>query len=404
MSGSNRNTTITTSNLNNPTATKVSRLDDLAFKALLRARQEFNFETTPDSYAVIEKCQSKLDSENFLEALKLAADGSEDEIKLPNGTKTNAIKLLLKMLEESPRLLLLKCKVKTAGGVEVDDVTIYEFCLGAGDPDLAKLIEPYFAKIKDEEDPSLVKLTKSYFEKITGEKVDVIDGKRERQRQYARYKPYIDALAKQVESKTPTYDLKPLFEIIKKSSAADITEALNITGPDRTKRLNTELGNALTKFRNATKPKKSIKVGMHYEHYTTLQQALDLLDSEWKILSNDYNDFDKCRLVWRQIIGWLQRSLSRIDRFKFARAFNDDKRTAQYIWDESASFPDDLPDGNSSLDSIGVDEAIFGRCVARSARWRVWRARLSDHMSNKNFKLAELMQPPTPRRGGCTIV
>src|SRR5580658_9218583 len=99
MSGSNRNTTITTSNLNNPTATKVSRLDDLAFKALLRARQEFNFETTPDSYAVIEKCQSKLDSENFLEALKLAADGSEDEIKLPNGTKTNAIKLLLKMLE-----------------------------------------------------------------------------------------------------------------------------------------------------------------------------------------------------------------------------------------------------------------------------------------------------------------
>jgi hypothetical protein len=371
MSGSNRNTTITTNDQSSPITTKVKRLDDLAFKALLRARQQFIFETTPTSYCVIEKFQSKLDSENLSKALNLAADGSEVEIALPEGTKTNAIQLLLKMLEESPRLLLLKGNAKTAGGVLVNDVTIYEFCLGAGDPDLAKLIEPYFATIKDEEDPSLIKLTQSYFEKITGKKADEIDGESERQRQYARYKPYVDALAKQVESKTPTYDLKPLFEIIKNSSAADITEALNISDHNQTMTRNTPLRKAFAKFRNAVKPKKSMTIGMHYEHYTTLQQALDLLDSEWKTLSNDYNDYDKCRLVWRQIIGWLQRGLPRIDRFKFARAFQDNERTPACLWDND-SFPD-IPDDDSSV-TLGFAASIFGERSVLTAVWGAARA------------------------------
>lgn len=410
MSGSNRNTT----NNQNPTVGNVKRLNDLAFKAFLRARQEINFETTPDHIAVIERFQSKPDLENIAKALKLAADGSVDEIPHPEdkNKKTNAVELLLEMLEKNSRLLLLRGSVKTAGGVEVNDVTIYEFCLGAGDPELAKLVEPYFAKISDEKDPIFVKLIESYFEKITGKKDNTIDGESERQRQYARYKPYIDALVKQVESETPTYDLKPLFKIIIESSAADITEALNINNTNRTVTRNTPLRTALAKFRNATKAKKSVKDGMHYEHYTTLQQAFDLFDSKWRKLSNNYRDYDKCRLVWRQIIGWLQRSLPRIDRFEFAGAFKYNGRTTTYIWDKSACFPDGVLEGNSSFDSLGFDQAIYGLATNRPpspqpqeapADTRPWR--VMDHISSKKYELAELMQPPTARRSSeCTII
>lgn len=273
-------------------------------------------------------------------ALKLVADGSEDEITLPDGRKTNAVALLLEMLEKNPRLLLEAGNVKTASGMEVKRVTIYEFCLGAGDPDLAKKIEPFFAKMIDE----------------VGNK---IDGETEHQRQYNRYKPHIDRLAEQIKSNTPTYNLQPLFEIIKKSSAADITEALYVNDTNRTATRNTELRKALAEFRKAVTPKKSITVGMHYEHYTTLIQSLGLLHDEWQELSNNDADYDKCRLIWRQIFGYLQRFLPRIDRFAFARSFADQERTPKFI-NGNGAFPD-FSDVVSDFVCPGFDDAIYGR-------------------------------------------
>lgn len=117
-------------------------------------------------------------------ALKLTADGSVDEITLPDGRKTHAIELLLEMLKKNPRLLLQAGNVQTAGGIEIKRVSIYEFCLGAGDPDLAKKIEPSFAGMIDDAS-------------------NKIDGENEHQRQYNRYKPHIDKLAEQVKAETP---------------------------------------------------------------------------------------------------------------------------------------------------------------------------------------------------------
>ena len=110
------------------------------------------------------------------------------------------IDILVKMVEENPRLLLQAGNVMTRGGVSVTRTTLYEFFLGEGDPDAAKIIEFGFAKIPN--------------------------GENERRSQYERYKPSIEAMAKQIESKQPEYDLRPLFEIIKKSTPADITAAL----------------------------------------------------------------------------------------------------------------------------------------------------------------------------------
>ena len=62
---------------------------------------------------------------------------------------------------------------------------------------------------------------------------------------------------------------------------------------------------ALKEFRKAIKPKRKT-VGMHYDHYTTLMQAFDLLASEWKELSANETNYDKCRVVYRQIMGILQ--------------------------------------------------------------------------------------------------
>ena len=43
-----------------------------------------------------------------------------------------------------------------------------------------------------------------------------------------------------------------------------------------------------------------------------------MLINEWGYLINKGN-FDKCNLVWRQVIGYLQRGLPAVDRFAFAR-------------------------------------------------------------------------------------
>jgi hypothetical protein len=236
-------------------------------------------------------------------ALRLAADGEE-----------RAIKELIAMLDRNPRLLLQAGNVMTRGGLYVKRVTLYEFFLGAGDPDAAARIAPNFDKIEG--------------------------GAGQRDRQYARYKPYIDGMLAQ----TP-YDLRPLIEIIKSSSPADVTAILN---NDMTHE--STLRDALIQFRTDHTPGVLIKPRMHY-NYNTLQSAFDLLYEEWNMLSNNHTNYDKCDLVAICVIGYLQRSLPAVDRFAFARAFADKERTLNFKY-AAGVFPDttsDLPLGISNL-------------------------------------------------------
>lgn len=281
-------------------------------------------------------------------ALRLAASGLQPDIDL-----------LVEMVRSNPRLLLKAGNVITRGGVEVIRTTLYEFFLGEGDPDGAKAIEFGFAELRNQEGVYL-------------------DGEKERERQYERYRPHIEALAKQIESKQPTIDVKPLIDIIKNAEPDDIRAALN---KDMTN--DSTLCLALKEFRKAIKPKRKT-VGMHYDHYTTLMQAFDLLASEWKELSDNYTNYDKCALVWRQIIGILQlEGLPAVDRMAFARAFEDKIRTLNFKYDEAHSFPDapvsgDV-DGELNLTGLGFDEAIFG-CAWRAWARDVWKSHVEQKL------------------------
>lgn len=294
-------------------------------------------------------------------ALRLAASGVEEDM----------VKLVA-MVKANPRLLLQAGNVMTRGGVFVTRTTLYEFFLGEGDPVGAKRIEFGFALITN--------------------------GENERIRQYERYRPHIKALAKQIKSKQPAFDLTPLLDTIKKSSPADITAALN-----KDMSHNSELRDALIAFRNAVRPKRKT-VGMHYEHYTTLQQAFDLLYDEWEELSHNCRHYDKCYLVWRQIIGYLERSLPTVDRIAFARAFSDKERTLKYKYANKGSFPDCRDaEGDLKLAGLGFDRAIFGKStqrVGQDLKQRWWHGAdwIKEHLANKNILLAELMpqQPEHP--------
>lgn len=243
-------------------------------------------------------------------ALRLAADGEEQ-----------AINELTAMLDCNPRLLLQAGNVMTRGGLYVKRVTLYEFFLGAGDPGAAARITPYF-------------------ERIDG-------GESQRMKQYARYKPHIDGMLTQ-----KPYDLVPLFTILKGSSAADVTALLK---DDMTHESN--LRDALIKFRSDHAPGKLIKPRMHY-NYKTLEQAFNLLYDEWNSLSNNDSNYDKCDFVARLVIGYLQRGLPAIDRIAFARAFADKERTLNFKY-VRGRFPDTsavaLPG-----DSLGFSHFIYG--------------------------------------------
>lgn len=302
----------------------MSRLTREQVYAMLLLRKRDNiFSVLPDELiCYISDCDQDPNSE-IAKALRLAVDGEE-----------KALIELVAMLDKNPRLLLQAGNVVTRGGQEVVRVTLYEFFLGAGDPEAAKLIEPYFSKLEG--------------------------GEGQKEKQLERYRPHIALLAKQLESEQPAYDLKPLIDIIKQSSAEDILAALN---KDMTNK--SALRDALIQFREAVKLPEKITVGMHYKHYTTLIQALNLLYDEWKKLSNNGTNYDKCRLVWRQIIGYLQRGLPAVDRFAFARAFDDGERTLNFKYDRG-SFPD-TPCGCVELTGVGVDEAIFGAIAVWAA-------------------------------------
>lgn len=294
---------------------------------MLRHREDNIFSVLPDELINhIGNINNHPDSEINV-ALRFAASGVEEDMIE-----------LVKMVTANPRILLQAGTVMTRGGVPVVRTMLYEFFLCEGDPAGAKRIDFGFTELSKLKD-------------IEGK---FIDGEKEHHCQYERCRPHIEAVVKQVESKSPVFDLKPLFDIIKQSTPDDIKAVL---AKDMTHE--SALRNALAGFREAVRPKKKT-VGMHYEHYTTLQQAFDLLYKERKELSSNYTNYDKCDLIWRQIIGYLQRSLPAVDRFAFARGFDDEERTLQFKY--GTGFYPDCRDAEGDLELIGfgLENAIYG--------------------------------------------
>lgn len=244
-------------------------------------------------------------------ALQHAADARQEHVDA-----------LLGLLEKKPHLLLQRGRVITPGGHDIRDVTLYEYCLGAGDPELAEKIQAYFTR-------------------ITG-----IDGEAERVRQYEPYRLHIDAILTQ-----EPYDIRPLIEIIKKASAADVTALLN---NDMTHE--SALRDAIIQFRKDHAPKIITAPCMHF-NYRSLLHALELLEQEWNnlFLTSGSND-DKICLVWQQLIGFEMRRMPGIDRCQLAQGLRNNKRERTYKYkNDSGNFPLTLTD--ESIVDLGGDSA-----------------------------------------------
>lgn len=261
-------------------------------------------------------------SNNYINrTLELAASGEDYDLNVINC-----------MVRGLPGILLMAGNVTTRGGIKVSRVTLYEFFLGEGDPQGAKRIEFGFKLI--------------------------LNGEKERIRQYARYRPYIVRMAQQIESGLPTFDLDLLHDIIIKSTREDIHAALMYD-------MNHEslLRDALITFRKVVSTKK-YKRGLHFEHYTTLMQAINLI----KIHEYKFKNIELYKLICIQIIGYLQlKGLPAVERFTFARDQSDEVRTLTFK-DGLGAFPDcpDLSD-ESKMTGLGsgFSEAISGGVLHR---------------------------------------
>lgn len=251
---------------------------------------------------------------------------------------------LLKMLEADPNLLLDAGHVKTPGGDEIRNVTIYELVLGTGDYELAKMVQPYFSNIND--------------------------GEQQRIRQYERYKPHIEGMLEQ-----KPYDLIPLIDLIKQASAEDVTALLN---KDMTRK--SKLCEAIIRFRKDWSPRILTKPCMHY-NYASLQHAFELLEREWaNLYKTGGNDYYKIRLVWRQLIGFEMRRLPGIDRCVMAQGLYDVIVKQKVI---ARSYKFNNSDGDfpiiASDDSIsGLGEDFSVDAAGRNARGQPGRRGLAD--------------------------
>jgi hypothetical protein len=193
------------------------------------------------------------------------------------------LKLAQAMLEENPRLVLQRSHIETPSGLKVLQTTPLECALGAGDPEMAKMIDPYF------------------------EAKGIVGGAAVREEQYTRYRPYIENIMEQ-----EPYDFTLLLDTLIQASPQDVEAALNNEMTHQS-----ALSDVLTQFRNEFTPNK-ITVGMHF-NYLHLLRAFEVFEQKFDHLHNG-NNYDKNRIFCRQVIGFIQRSLPAIDRMGFAQA------------------------------------------------------------------------------------
>jgi hypothetical protein len=315
------------------------------------------------------------------QALKHAASARKKDVWEVEDLKERG--QLNKMLDRHPELLLVKSDVMVPGsGLVVKNVTLYEFCLGAA-IEVANIVAPYFDKIKGKD----------------------IDGAAERDAQYARYKLSIDKAFTQ-----PAYDWSDLLQKIK-DAPADVVAALLEAPmlPEDHPFYGSNLYQAILKFRKDWAP--GVVDGDHPQMHdvmktregdpskvkefsvlVSLQEAHEILfnSREW---GNSYsaggNDFNKIRLVWRQVIGFMKRRLTGEDRCKLAQGFRSlqdlgekFRRTDQYT-DTAGNFPDTAKDniitssdlgGGFSVDGyFGGGSAVASFPLGRGGR-RLWKS------------------------------
>jgi hypothetical protein len=106
------------------------------------------------------------------------------------------------MLETNPRLVLQAGHVETPSGLKVMHTTPFECALGAGDPEMAKMIETYFDS-----------------KEMTG-------GAEVKEKQYACYRQHIENMLN--PEKNPPYDFTLLIETLMAATAEDVEAALNL--------------------------------------------------------------------------------------------------------------------------------------------------------------------------------
>jgi hypothetical protein len=237
------------------------------------------------------------------------------------------------MLEVNPRLVLQTGHVVTPSGLKLMHTTPLECALGAGDPDMAKMIAPYF------------------------EAKEIDGGVSVREELYARYRIHIEKMMAQ-----PPYDFTLLVETLKQASPEDIDAAINHDTEHPS-----ALNNVLEQFRNEFTPNK-ITGGMHFR-YQDLQRAYEVYNQEYDNLG-DEDDLDKNTIFSCQVIGFIQRNLPAIDRMVFAQSLYEVlvnkaeiKRSFQFAY-EDISFPVTAP-GHSSRSGLGFEYYVTGGIVGR---------------------------------------
>jgi hypothetical protein len=280
------------------------------------------------------------------------------------------------MLELNPRLVLQAGNVVTPSGLKVVRTTPLECALGAGDPEMVRMIEPHFES-----------------DRIEG-------GAIVREEQYARYRPHIENMLKQ-----KPYDFTLLLTTIKEASSRDVSAALN----NNTLHASL-LRDVLAQFRKEFTPGK-ITVGMHF-NYQDLMHACEVFYQKYDYLLNDDDDSRNC-LFSRQVIGFIQRNLPAIDRMAYAQGLHEIvemkaaiKRSLKFSYDR-IDFPDT---GRGAAIHSGLGYSYFcwtrGACYTIAGpeareRWPSFGKLISD----KNLSLAKLVQPHQEEKktSGCVI-
>lgn len=309
-----------------------------------------------------------------------------------SGTQAN-IDAVIKMVQAEPSLLLQTGNVVTLGGTEIINTTVYEFFLGSGHTEALAAMhrENLFALLED--------------------------GEAERAHQCEKYKPHIELLKEEVEAYvnaykaagnsaynskySPTYDLRPLIDLIIESDPIDTSTEFSQCHEYR-KNFNIKLRDEMHAFREAINESQRNRTGgMHYAHYTTLMQALDLLIEKWPVLSAQGTNYDKCRLVFSQIFVYLQRFLPARERFAFARGFHDSVLSLHCRYRPGDRFPDyNVCDFRQmARTKVGFSCGVFGKIdelalpgyCQGSGPSRLYSQRLVDHISRKTSEPSRLM-------------
>jgi hypothetical protein len=169
---------------------------------------------------------------NYMSQTSMANFSENSEIaKLLHHIAYGDLQSAKAMLEVNPRLVLQAGHTETPSGLKVLHTTPLECALGAGDPEMAKMIEPYFDS-----------------DKFSG-------GAEVREIQYLRYRQHINDMLN--PEKNPPYDFTLLIDTLMTAKAEDVWTTLYLDMD-----YDSVLFNVLKQFRTDFTP-GSITSGMH---------------------------------------------------------------------------------------------------------------------------------------------